>query len=344
MSKNVTTKAGKFIADLRTINGDTKLSMSKKIGTSQSYISKIEHGRLNVSKKYYKIICDTYNLDEYKREEFQEAIISSYSDKVTKVGKFLRKLRWINDESNLIMSKKLGISRPHLSRLERGGLLISDKRFNLICEIYNLDRDQIHEFEYALKLTQYSDISKVGKIIRQIRINNNESISDMANKIGYTKEYIESLERGKKPLSINIFMQICEVYEPSNQIILELEKNIKIKNYSDTNEISIFLRKIRWINNETIIDMAYLLNMSVQHLLLIESGKIPLSKKCYNLIRVVYDLNDQMVQELDNILLNNSLHNIKKYVTNNMVIKLTSCINKLSDSDINKINKILDKY
>ena len=51
-----------------------------------------------------------------------------------------------------------------------------------------------------------------------------------------------------------------------------------------------------------------------------------------------------MVQELDNILLNNSLHNIKKYVTNNMVIKLTSCINKLSDSDINKINKILDKY
>lgn len=65
--------------------------------------------------------------------------------KLTKVGKFLKKLRVDNDELLMDMSLKLGVTPSHISAIEIGKIKLSDELRDKIVRVYGLDEHSDRE-------------------------------------------------------------------------------------------------------------------------------------------------------------------------------------------------------
>lgn len=85
-------------------------------------------------------------------------------------------------------------------------------------------------------------ITEFGKMLRIIRINSEDSMRDMAAKIGISAAYLSAIENGKRQIPENLYNDICNAYELSeddkkklkDSIVLS-SKSIKV-NLTDLNE------------------------------------------------------------------------------------------------------------
>ncbi len=56
------------------------------------------------------------------------------------------------------------------------------------------------------------DVTEVGRFLRKLRIDANEVLYDMAQKLGCTSAFISSLELGKRPVPVEFQQKIIETY------------------------------------------------------------------------------------------------------------------------------------
>lgn len=61
----------------------------------------------------------------------------------------------------------------------------------------------------------------VGKFLAKIRIDNEDSMSDMADKIGIHKNNLYSIEQGKRDISLKLFKKIVDVYKLKDEDVKE---------------------------------------------------------------------------------------------------------------------------
>ena len=69
-------------------------------------------------------------------------------------------------------------------------------------------------------------ISKFGKCIRNIRENENDSLRQMAIKLGVSAAFLSAMEVGRKPIPIEYAEKIKKIYNLSEKQKIELEDSI----------------------------------------------------------------------------------------------------------------------
>ena len=80
-------------------------------------------------------------------------------------------------------------------------------------------------------------ITRVGKVLRQIRLNNDEVLKDMAEKLGVSSAFLSAVENGKKKMPKRIRNALIKKYKLSNEEVINLDNAIYESN--DSVEINI---------------------------------------------------------------------------------------------------------
>ena len=71
----------------------------------------------------------------------------------------------------------------------------------------------------------YTDL---GKFLRHLRIENEETLMDMAKKLDVSAAFLSSIEHGKKNLPINLKKRLIEVYDLNSNQVTTLEESIDL--------------------------------------------------------------------------------------------------------------------
>ncbi len=69
-------------------------------------------------------------------------------------------------------------------------------------------------------------ISKFGKCIRSIREQENDSLRQMAIKLGISAAFLSAMEVGRKPIPVEYVEKIKSIYELTKEQEVELENSI----------------------------------------------------------------------------------------------------------------------
>ena len=132
------------------------------------------------------------------------------------------------------------------------------------------------------------------------------------------------------------------------KLVNKFSKKIKIWWTMESN-LSLFLKSIRHLNNkEKLSDMARRLNVSSSYLSTVENGKRAMNDKLFNAIIVEYRLSPNDIRELDMMRkLESNQINVNTEELNKekkeVLVKFLSNIDDLSDDEITKINKLMNK-
>ena len=74
------TEFGKFLRKLR-VDHDERLSdMASKLKVSSSFLSTVENGKKMFPSRFIAELCILYNLDEKKKLELMDAVMSGYHE------------------------------------------------------------------------------------------------------------------------------------------------------------------------------------------------------------------------------------------------------------------------
>ena len=80
-------------------------------------------------------------------------------------------------------------------------------------------------------------LTKVGKLLRQMRLNNDEILRDMATKLGVTSAFLSAVENGKKKMPKTMRSKIIKQYALNKDEVRTLDDAIMESN--DSVEINI---------------------------------------------------------------------------------------------------------
>jgi transcriptional regulator with XRE-family HTH domain len=69
-------------------------------------------------------------------------------------------------------------------------------------------------------------ITEFGKILRIIRVNSEDSMRNMAEKIGISAAYLSAIENGKRQIPDSIYDSICKAYPLSEKDKKKLKDSI----------------------------------------------------------------------------------------------------------------------
>ena len=105
-------------------------------------------------------------------------------------------------------------------------------------------------------------LTEFGKTLRKMRIERNEILKDMADKLAMTSSYLSAIECGKRNIPINFITKLAETYQLTNDEIADLHKAedvsrecVKINlsgNESQKRDLALqFARKFDDIDEET---------------------------------------------------------------------------------------------
>jgi len=114
-------------------------------------------------------------------------------------------------------------------------------------------------------------VTPLGKELRIIRLNSNEILKDMANKIGITPSYLSSIENGKRTPTRALVNKIISIYkldEKQSQNIQEAfyktidEITISSKNLNKEHQNLglVFARKFNGLDSQQINEILSIIN------------------------------------------------------------------------------------
>ena len=109
-------------------------------------------------------------------------------------------------------------------------------------------------------------ISKFGKCIRNIREQENDSLRQMAIKLGISAAFLSAMEVGRKSIPHEYIDKIKSIYNLTKEQEIELEKSIYLTNervhieLAEMNEAQkdvslMFARKIKTANNDLLEEL-----------------------------------------------------------------------------------------
>ncbi len=82
-------------------------------------------------------------------------------------------------------------------------------------------------------------ITPIAKFLRMLRLNNNEVLKDMADRLELSTALISSIETGKKKASDNFREKIINEYNLSNEEVKRLDDAIVRTNIRELNELTL---------------------------------------------------------------------------------------------------------
>ena len=82
-------------------------------------------------------------------------------------------------------------------------------------------------------------ITPIAKFLRMLRLNNNEVLKDMADRLELSTALISSIETGKKKASDNFRERIINEYNLSNEEVKRLDDAIVRTNIRELNELTL---------------------------------------------------------------------------------------------------------
>lgn len=80
-------------------------------------------------------------------------------------------------------------------------------------------------------------VTKVGKFLRQLRLNNDEILKNMAEKLGVTSAFLSAIENGKKKIPKTMRENLIDKYHLTDAEVAELDNAIMESN--ETVEINL---------------------------------------------------------------------------------------------------------
>lgn len=201
------TDFGKFCNKLRIDNNELTCDMAKRLDVSLNYLSSIEHDRRKPPLEWKRKIADLYKLTGEQQKELDKCIDQQRKefDYLTDFGKFCRELRINNGEFLFDMARKLNISEGYLSMIEHGRYKPFLRWKEEITELYSLTKEQQKELNKCIDKEydrEFDNLTDFSKFCRKFRSNRNESMANMAKRMGISQSYLSKVEHGvvKPPL------------------------------------------------------------------------------------------------------------------------------------------------
>ena len=114
-------------------------------------------------------------------------------------------------------------------------------------------------------------LTEFGKALRRIRLDSNELLKDMADKLGVSSAYLSAVENGKKKATLSMLKQIIEIYnlttneeEQLRDAFQRSQDEIRVDTSGmarDRQDLAmVFARKISTIDDESIEEILNILN------------------------------------------------------------------------------------
>lgn len=111
------TRFGQFLQILRIQSKDTASTMAKNLGITQSYLSKIEHGKRKIPVDFLPALVNIYQMDSSQQEEMYNAYICSIAERTLQLDSlsnshkqtaelFMKTLKYCS-EQHLIAIRKI---------------------------------------------------------------------------------------------------------------------------------------------------------------------------------------------------------------------------------------------
>ena len=176
---------------------------------SSSYISKVEAGKEIPSDIFLKLISLEFGIsydwlktgDDNSKEAFTKV------ENVTHINK-IKEVRKKNNMTQQEFANSLGISRPHLSKIESSKENASDSVIKLISKLYDVSYDWLTSLDEtcadeAVANTKHckevmNNKIFIGMEIKNIRNKFGLSQRDFGKRLGVTHAYISRIESGKR--------------------------------------------------------------------------------------------------------------------------------------------------
>lgn len=267
------TDFGKFCNKLRIDNNELMRDMAKRLCISPSFLSKVECGNSKPPMKWREKIADLYTLTGEQQEELNRVIDLEHTKTNLDISAFSQR------DKNMMIA--------------------------FMNQLREMDDSKKEKWEEILNIRKKANVRKTktdfGKFCKKLRIDNNESVQDMALKLNVSKNYLTMIERGGSKPPLRWKKELSELYALTKEQQEELEKYITQeykKTFNKLTDFGVFCRKLRISRNESMIDMAK--RLSVSHLFLsqAENGhcKPPLNWKTK--IASVYELSENQQEEL----------------------------------------------
>ena len=130
----------------------------------------------------------------------------------------LKDIREDKDLTQKEIAKILNITQPTYSAFENGTKIIPLKHLNTLCNYYDVSLDYILNLSNERKTTNnitILDKNKIGKNIRQVRLENNLTLRNLAQELKTTHSTINAYELGKTLILTAFAYQICKKYNVS---------------------------------------------------------------------------------------------------------------------------------
>jgi len=130
----------------------------------------------------------------------------------------LKDIREDKDLTQKDIAKILNITQPTYSAFENGTKIIPLKHLNTLCNFYDISMDYIIGLSNNRTINnkiKELDKNVIGKNIKQVRINNNLTLRNLANELSTTHSTINAYELGKTLILTAFAYQICKNYNIS---------------------------------------------------------------------------------------------------------------------------------
>lgn len=156
------------------------------------------------------------------------------------LGKKIKEIRTMNTLTQQEFSKSIGISRPHLSKIESDKENASESVLKLICKIYNVDYDWLTS-EDDNSMSFNIDVSKFEENIKK----NKELKIGKYGRFALDVLNIKNVKTGSRKYYINNIGQIFEIlYNFYNR------EDIKDCNYHDIEILGAYIEKKMYLAME----------------------------------------------------------------------------------------------
>lgn len=130
----------------------------------------------------------------------------------------LKDIREDKDLTQKDVAKILNITQATYSMFENGTKIIPLKHLNTLSNYYNVSLDYLTNLSAKrenTKILNELDKIKIGKNIKQVRINNNLTLRELAKELKTSHSTINAYELGKTLILTAFAYQICNKYNVS---------------------------------------------------------------------------------------------------------------------------------
>lgn len=143
---------------------------AKRLDISRANMSSIEIGRVALTERNIKTICEKFNVNEDWLRNGNEPIFnndySNINDKVKKIRKLL-------NLSQKEFADKLQITQAGLSKIELGGSTLTERNIKTICETFNVNEDWLRNGNEPIFIENNNDIY-INELVKKYNINPKE--------------------------------------------------------------------------------------------------------------------------------------------------------------------------